>query len=192
MPIIRQTPLKQNIRVWYDYLQTAIRHKYEINKEYYREWHLPQVKKLKFDKWWSSHKHLFAHKEFVNVRVLNELTLEQAMREVKSQLIDKVNKKSNFHITSKRFRYREVDDYLKCFIRRKEKNHTYEKICRDMINYYESKKVSYAKSKRLIRRKFVKTKPKEYEVMLQIVRRKVLNAEKILKNTARGVFTGKY
>ena len=51
MPIIRQTPLKQNIRVCYDYLQTAIRHKYEINKEYYREWHLPQVKKLKFDKW---------------------------------------------------------------------------------------------------------------------------------------------
>jgi len=28
--------------------------------------------------------------------------------------------------------------------------------------------------------------------MLQVVRRKVLNAEKILKNTASGEFTGKY
>ena len=59
MPIIRHTPLKQNIRVWYDYLKTAIRHKYKINKDYYSAWHLPQVKKLTFDKWWISHKHLF-------------------------------------------------------------------------------------------------------------------------------------
>ena len=38
MPISRQTPLKQNIRVWFDYLKVAIEEKHQINKEYYRAW----------------------------------------------------------------------------------------------------------------------------------------------------------
>jgi hypothetical protein len=128
MPIIRQTPLKQNIRVWFDYLKVALTTKTltinekkkinlltQVNKEYYRAWDLPQVRKLSFDKWWKTHKHLFAHKEFVNVRVLNELSLNDAMKEVRKQLIDKVDKKSSFHISTKKFRYKEVDDYLKCW-----------------------------------------------------------------------------
>ena len=69
MPISRQTPLKQNIRVWFDYLKVAIEAKHNINKEYYRLWHLPQVKKLKFDKWWKSHKHLFVHKQIAGHHV---------------------------------------------------------------------------------------------------------------------------
>ena len=49
----------------------------------------------------------------------------------------------------------------------------------------------------MIKRKFVKKEIDEYhtttdEVLLQIVRRKVLNAETIIKNTAKGQFTGKY
>ena len=35
--VVRYKPLKQNIRIWFDYLQTAIKHKYVINKEYYRD-----------------------------------------------------------------------------------------------------------------------------------------------------------
>ena len=71
MPVSRQTPLKQNIRVWFDYLKVAIEEKHQINKEYYRAWHLPQVRKLKFDQWWAEHKDLFAHKEFIHLRLLS-------------------------------------------------------------------------------------------------------------------------
>ena len=60
----RDKPLKQNIRVWFNYLQTAIKwngkidpnsktkevFNFPINKEYYRAWHLSQVRTLKFDK----------------------------------------------------------------------------------------------------------------------------------------------
>ena len=189
MPIIRQTPLKQNIRVWYDYLQTAIRHKYEINKEYYREWHLPQVKKLKFDKWWTTHKHLFAHKEFINVRVLNELTLDQAMKEVRKQLIDKVNQKTSFHITSKKFRYQQVDDYLKCYKLRKQ-NLTYNQIAVKIAKSYRSK----SKSKKVVRRSFgVGNAEKTFDRnVLHSVKKRVNNAKTIIMNTARGTFTGKY
>ena len=198
MPSLRDRPLKQNIRVWYNYLQTAIKHKYEINKEYYRTWHLTQVRTQKFDVWWKTHQHLFANKEFVNVKIDNSLSYADAVKEVKKQLVGKVDKKSSFQITSDRFRYVQVDDYLKCWKRRIEKKQTYHKIGLDMLKDYQRKEMIYAKSTKMIRRKFTNKTLEKFasdnnrDVLLQVVRRKVLNAEKILKNTASGEFTGKY
>ena len=205
MPIIRHTPLKQNIRVWYDYLKTAIQHKYKINKDYYSAWHLPQVKKLTFDKWWISHKHLFAHKQFINVRVLNELSLNDAMKEVKRQLIGKVDQTTNFHITSKKFRYKEVDDYLKCWKLRQ--TLVYSKRFKEMrpmsylhiaykLRFEYAKKIPLyeKKNSKLIKRKFkALTKiEKQKENVLHSVAKRVNNAKTIIKNTAKGQFTGKY
>ena len=117
------------MRLWFDYLKVALEQERSkkiirlnkkdysvvIDREYYRAWHLPQVRELSFDKWWKTHKHLFAHKEYLRPRVSNELSLSDAMKEVKRQLIGKVDKKSSFQIASKRFKYKEVDDYLKCW-----------------------------------------------------------------------------
>ena len=195
---VRYEPLKQNIRIWFNYLQTAIKHKYVINKEYYRAWHLPQVRTLKFDKWYSSHKHLFTNKKYVSVRVLDSLSVEDALKEVKKQLIKKlkIKKQVQFQITNKRFRYLQVDDYLKCFKLRKEKNLTYQEIGEKLDRDYQKKQKLYVKSSKMIKRKFTKKKIDEYhstdEVLLQIVRRKVLNAKTILENTAKGKFTGTY
>ena len=200
MPIIRDRPLKNNIRVWYNYLQTAINHKYQINKEYYRAWDLPQVRKLSFDKWWQTHKHLFAHKEFVNVRVLNELSLNDAMKEVRKQLIDKVDKKSSFHISTKKFRYKEVDDYLKCwklrqtlvFNRQKEEYlpMQYNDIAIKIAKSYRKK----TKSKKVVRRTFGVGIAESYfdRKVLHSVKKRVNNAKMIILNTAKGSFTGQY
>ena len=212
MPIIRQTPLKQNIRVWFDYLKVALTTKTltikrkeinlltHVNKEYYRAWDLPQVRKLSFDKWWKTHKHLFAHKEFVNVRVLNELSLNDAMKEVRKQLIDKVDKKSSFHISTKKFRYKEVDDYLKCwklrqtlvFNRKKEEYlpMQYNDIAIKIAKSYRTK----TRSKKVVRRSFgVGNAEKQFDhKVLRSVKKRVDNAKMIILNTARGQFTGKY
>jgi len=199
--VVRYEPLKQNIRIWFNYLQTAIKHKYLINKEYYRAWHLPQVRTLKFDKWYSSHKHLFANKNYVSVRVLDSLSVENALKEVKKQLIKKVGKTVPFQITNKRFSYVKVDDYLKCFKLRNEKSLDYEAVGGRVFFDYEKKQRLYVQSSNMIKRKFTNKHIDDYkkndetdtdEVLLQIVRRKVLNAEMILKNTAKGQFTGKY
>ena len=194
--VIRYEPLKQNIRIWFNYLQTAIKYKFVINKEYYRAWHLPQVRTLKFDKWYSSHKHLFANKNYVSVRVLDSLSVEDAFKQVKKQLIKKVGKSVPFQITNKRFSYVKVDDYLKCWKLRKEKGLTYQEIGEKIDRDYRKKQKLYTKSSKMIKRKFTKKEIDEYhstdEVLLQIVRRKVLNAEMIIKNTAKGQFTGKY
>ena len=206
--VIRYEPLKQNIRIWFNYLQTALKwnnrwgyrqkkvFNFPINKEYYRAWHLPQVRTLKFDKWYSSHKHLFANKNYISVRVLDSLSVEDAFKEVKKQLIKKVGKTVQFQITNKRFSYVKVDDYLKCFKLRNEKSLYYEEVGEKIDSDYRKKQKLYTKSSKMIKRKFTKKKIDEYhstdEVLLQIVRRKVLNAEMIIKNTAKGQFTGKY
>ena len=200
MPIIRKTPLKMNIRVWFNYLKVAIDKKYDINKEYYRAWNLPQVRTLSFDKWWKTHKHLFAHKEFVNVRVMNELSLSDAMKEVKRQLIDKVDKKSSFHISTKKFRYKEVDDYLKCwklrqtlvFNRQKEEYlpMQYNDIAIKIAKSYRKK----TKSKKVVRRTFGVGIAESYfdRKVLHSVKKRVNNAKMIILNTAKGSFTGQY
>jgi hypothetical protein len=170
---------------------------FPINKEYYRAWHLSQVRTLKFDKWYSSHKHLFADKNYISVRVLDSLSVEDAFKQVKKQLIKKVGKSVPFQITNKRFNYRKIDDYLKCFKLRKERNLTYQEIGEKLDRDYKKKEKLYKKSSKMIKRKFTTKEIDEYdtttdEVLLQIVRRKVLNAEMIIKNTAKGQFTGKY
>ena len=199
--IVRYEPLKQNIRIWFNYLQTAIKYKFVVDKEYYRAWHLPQVRTLKFDKWYSSHKHLFADKNYVSVRVLDSLSVEGALKEVKKQLIKKVGKTVPFQITNKRFSYVKVDDYLKCFKLRNEKSLDYEAVGGRVFFDYEKKQRLYVQSSNMIKRKFTNKHIDDYkkndetdtdEVLLQIVRRKVLNAEMIIKNTAKGQFTGKY
>ena len=211
MPL-RKTPLEQNIRVWFNYLKVCIENKYEINKEYYRAWHLPQVRTLSFDKWWKTHKQLFVHKQFINLRVLNELTLNQAIQEVKKQLIGKVDQKSNFHISSKKFHYQAVDDFLKCWKLRQ--TLVYSKRFKEMrpmsyLNIAHKIRYDYKKKAPLYEDKIVKGKTKKSKLLkrnfkaitkiqsqranvLHSVKKRVNNAEKIIINTAKGQFTGKY
>ena len=107
-----------------------------------------------------------------------------------------MGKTSQFQITNKRFRYLEVDDYLKCFKLRNDKMLTYQSVGERIHADYEKKQSLYRKSSKMIKRTFAKRKFNEYhvtdEVLLQIVRRKVLNAKMIILNTAKGSFTGKY
>jgi len=83
-----------------------------------------------------------------------------------------------------------------------------------MLKDYHKKELLYSKSTKLLKRKFTNktlekwlldntyatefaetSKARTYgnrHKLLTVVRRKVLNAEKILENTAKGQFTGKY
>ena len=213
MPIIRKTPLKQNIRLWFDYLKVALNTKeisirklsktpikVVVNRDYYRAWHLPQVREISFDAWWKTHKHLFAHKEYLRPRVSNELSLNDAMKEVKRQLIGKVDKKSSFQITSKRFKYKEVDDYLKCWklrqtkvFNRQKKEYLpmqYNDIAIKIAKSYRKK----TKSKKVVRRTFGVGIAESYfdRKVLHSVKKRVNNAKMIILNTAKGSFTGQY
>ena len=34
---------RQELRIWYQYLQTALKHKRKVDKEFYKDWHLTKV-----------------------------------------------------------------------------------------------------------------------------------------------------
>ncbi len=204
----RDTPLKQNIRLWYQYLQTAIELKLDINKEYYKSWHITQIRKTRFDVWWKKHAYLFEDdvldvelmssisqfdKDFINIKVPKEINYEDAVRQIRKVLLGKTNK-AQFHLTNQRFRYLEVDDYLKCWKKKQKPHKTYYDVGYDIWNEYKKKKKSYDNSTKLIRRKFINRNPAEYEdkIFTRMMIKNVSKAQKIIENTAKGQFPGDY
>ena len=62
----------QPYRIWYEYLQTALNNKSfsnKVNKNYYKDWHLNLVKKLKFNQWIKTHEHLFSQSDNSQIKV---------------------------------------------------------------------------------------------------------------------------
>ena len=75
----------QPYRIWYQYLQTALKDKKfsnKVDKNYYKDWHLNSVKTQKFNTWIKSHQHLFT-KEFES-----KIKLYQGKRTPNSLLVE--------------------------------------------------------------------------------------------------------
>jgi|TARA_B100001093_G_scaffold323809_1_gene308986 hypothetical protein len=62
----------QPYRIWYQYLQTALKDKKfsnKIDKNYYKDWHLNLVKKLTFNQWIKAHEHLFTQSDNTEIKL---------------------------------------------------------------------------------------------------------------------------
>ena len=62
----------QPYRIWYQYLQTALKDKKfsnRIDKNYYKDWHLNLVKKLTFNQWIKAHEHLFTQSDNTEIKL---------------------------------------------------------------------------------------------------------------------------
>ena len=188
---------KQNYRVWYNYLQVALE-KYPklINKKYYSKWNISLIKKgMRFDTWYKEHKHLFIENKKISILIPSTLSYNDAVKKVKELLKGKTDQTTEFNITSKRFRYLEIDDYLKCFKKRQQGKKLYD-IGYDLALEYEQKSERYQKSKKLLQRKLLQKKIDDMknaqDNVINIVSRKIRKCETIIKNTAKGQFPGKY
>ena len=64
---------RQPFRLWYVYLQECLKHPklFKINKDFYKPWHLNQVKTLKFDQWFKEHSHLFSTNQKGDIQIYN-------------------------------------------------------------------------------------------------------------------------
>jgi len=63
----------QPYRCWYEYLQNALNDSElskKVNKTYYKDWHLNQVKTKTFNQWIKTHEHLFVNKEVQSIKLL--------------------------------------------------------------------------------------------------------------------------
>ena len=197
---------RQELRIWYQYLQTALKHKRKVDKEFYKDWHLTKVKTQKFDTWLESHKDFLNPpktivKEMkdkhgwsdnsIHLRVNKANNYEESIKEVRNILSGRLNR-TRFALTIQRpIQQQKVDDYLKCWKGYNEKNKTYVEIGVNLHNFYKTKEKSYLKSTKLKRRKFPSLKDYDDELTyLQIVKRYVQKADKILNNVCLGKFTG--
>ena len=185
---------KQYIRVWFDYLKVAIQQKMKIDRSFYRKWHLDIIKETKFNDWWKEHEYLFTIKKYHTIRIDTSLSMKDALRQAKEKLEGNVDKSSEFQISSDRFRYVEVDDYLKVYKRRL-KGDTHQTIAFDIEREYLKKEEKYKKNKGLLLRKMQRVgheiKSDEKNVIRKSIRR-VNKAKTILQNVCNGVFPGKY
>ena len=185
---------KQYIRVWFDYLKVAIQQKMKIDRSFYRKWHLDIIEETKFNDWWKKHEYLFTIKKYHTIRIDTSLSMKDALKQAKEKLEGNIDKSSEFQISSDRFRYVEVDDYLKVYKRRL-KGDTHLVIAYDIEREYLKKEEKYKKNKGLLLRKMQRVgheiKTKEKFVIRKSIRR-VNKAKTILDNVAKGVFPGKY
>lgn len=189
---------KQNIRVWYNYLQLALDLKLDINKEYYKKWHLSKVKNMRFDSWYKDHKDLFVERKNITIRISTKLSYKDAVEKAKELLKGKTDKSSEYNLSTKRFRYLEIDDYLKCYKQKLNTNKTLYEIGFDIWSDYQKKQSKSKQSKKLLVRKFMrKSDVSKYgdkfdRVFGIMISRKISKAKSIVENTAKGQFPGKY
>ena len=186
---------KQYIRVWFNYLQLALELKLNINREFYRKWHIGTISKgTRFNDWWAEHEHLFTIKKYHTIRIDTSLSMKEALKQAKEKLEGNIEQSSEFQISSDRFRYIEVDDYLKVYKRRL-KGDTYMVIAYDIHYEYEKRQEKYKNNKTLLKRRMHRVekdiKSKEKDVIRSMIRR-TQKAETILNNVAKGVFPGQY
>jgi len=197
---------KQYIRVWFDYVKVALQLKMKIDRSFYRKWHLDSFldvkdkngkvirKGVKFNDWWKDHEHLFTIKKYHTIRIDTSLSMKDALKQAKEKLEGNIDKSSEFQISSDRFRYVEVDDYLKVYKKRL-KGDTHLVIAYDIEEAYQKKDEKYKDNKNLLKRKMQRVgheiKSDEKNVIRKSIRR-VNKAKTILNNVAKGVFPGQY
>ena len=62
----------QPYRCWYEYLQNVLNDSElskKVNKTYYKDWHLNQVKTKTFNQWIKTHEHLFVNEEVQSIKL---------------------------------------------------------------------------------------------------------------------------
>ena len=187
---------KQNIRLWYNYLQMALELKLKINKEYYKKWHISTISTgMRFDSWYKEHKHLFVINKKISLEIASTLTYKDAVAKAKELLKGKTDRQTDFELSSTRFRYLEIDDYLKCYKLKRKDKRLFD-IGTMLEEEYLKKQERYKNSKKLLQRKLLHKKVEDmqnsYDDVISIVSRKIKKADKIIKNTAKGEFPGKY
>lgn len=208
----------QPYRVWYEYLQTALNdknYKQKINKIYYKDWNLNLVKKLKFNKWFITHQHLFKNKieetikliskidqikpNSVLVEIPNHFTVQRIQREIGKTIKGKVAKpqqNQRFRIQSNRsLQIATLDHFRWCYEYKRDTNKTLEEIWELVSIKQKNRQKRYGIDKRIkIKKRALASSSsnKEDKNKSVLISRNIKKAKNILSNVCKGVFPGEY
>ena len=139
----------QPYRCWYEYLQYTLNdseRSKKVNKTYYKDWHLNQVKTKSFNQWIKTHEHLFVNKEvqsiklFENKRTPNtvavEIPINYTVQRIQNEigkivkgLVAKQQASNRFKLNIKRsFQSRHFDWFLWAYALHKKDKYTLDEI----------------------------------------------------------------
>ena len=212
----------QPYRIWYQYLQTALKDKKfsnKIDKNYYKDWHLNLVKKLTFNQWIKAHEHLFTQSDnseiklFEGKRTPNTLLVEipvsfnvqRIQRDIGKAVKGKVAKAQThqrFKIQTNRPLQTAPLDYFRWAYEYKQSGklkleEIWTKVNQKQID--RQKKVAkrverYLKTGKGIRKRALSTGgfAKVDKNKAVLISRNIKKAQNILINVCKGVFPGNY
>jgi len=208
----------QPYRVWYEYLQTALNdknYKQKINKIYYKDWNLNLVRKLKFNKWFSTHQHLFKNKiegaikliskidqinlNSVLVEIPNHFTVQRIQREIGKTIKGRVAKpqqNQRFRIQSNRsLQIATLDHFRWSYEYKIDTNKTLEEIWEMVSIKQKNRQKRYGIDKRMkIKKRALSSgsSNKESKDKAILISRNIKKAKRILDNVCKGIFPGEY
>jgi len=169
----------QPYRCWYEYLQHSLNDSElskKVNKTYYKDWHLNQVKTKSFNQWIKTHEHLFVNKEvqsiklFENKRTPNtvavEIPINYTVQRIQNEigkivkgLVAKQQASNRFKLNIKRsFQSRHFDWFLWAYALHKKDKYTLDEIF-DLLEAKQDKRQVKVK-KRSNARNMIRNVPK--------------------------------
>lgn len=206
----------QPYRIWFEYLQTALsdpKLSKKVNQNYYKEWHLNQVKTKTFNQWIKTHEHLFTTESEQEIRLLGSkrtpntvaveipinFNVQRIQREIGKAvkgLVAKQQANMRFKLHIKRpLQSAPLDWFHWAYqFKQQDKYSLYEiwGLVDDKQNKRQEKVKKRSNARRL-QRNLSTSHAKKIERSKQIlISRNIGKATKILNNVCKGIFPGDY
>ncbi len=206
----------QPYRIWYEYLQTALNDpklSKKVNQNYYKDWHLNQVKTKTFNQWIRTHEHLFTTETEQEIKLLGNrrtpntvaveipinFNVQRIQREIGKAvkgLVAKQQANMRFKLHIKRpLQSAPLDWFHWAYqFKQQDKYSLYEiwGLVDDKQNKRQEKVKKRSNARRL-QRNLSTSHAKKIERSKQIlISRNIGKATKILNNVCKGIFPGDY
>ena len=206
----------QPYRIWFEYLQTALNDSTlskKVSQNYYKEWHLNQVKTKTFNQWIKTHEKLFTNEVEQKIRLLrgsktpntvaveipvnfNVQRIQKEIGKAVKGLVAKQQANQRYKLHIKRpLQSAPLDWFLWAYQFKQQDKHTGYEIW-GLVNDKQEKrqvKVKKRSNARRLQRNLSTSHAKRIERSKQIlISRNITKATKILNNVCKGIFPGDY
>ena len=197
---------RQPYRLWFEFLKTALNFGMKVDRDFYKSWHLNQVKTLTFDKWFKTHSHLFDDYEMdieifkgkrrantILVEIPKNYSVHKIQKEIGSRVSKYINQpNAKFAIKSKQpLRISAFDYMLWSWQLRQLPKYQVRGGLAEIWGALD-KKVLASRSQTVKSTKVKRRRLQGEEFKAITISKNIRKADRILKNVCKGQFPGEY
>ena len=215
-------PKLQPIRLWYEYLKTALKNNMKVDRVIYRSWGLDEIKRSPhdkgFDKWFKTHKHLFADEDTKmklvkggsakqSDTILLQIPTNYNVRKVQTEIGEIVSEhlsqsNAKFSITSNRSLQIAPMDYMRWCWQLRQMPKFDKSVWGGLVKIHAQIEIKQtnrtkrrtwtSKNKRVVKGFAKDDSSRQIRNPAIMVSKNIRKADSILKNVCKGVFPGDY